>query len=420
MSRQARTVPASALPWMQEGRAIELRLLQACIAATFSDQREACQIVLAAGRPNWIHFLTLALEHHTGGIAAKALSTLPADIVPPPVMQALTLHARHTAELNRAALQEQQHIQRTIEQAGLRCAPLKSAWLCLRAYGDLSARPSRDLDFLLLRSEVRPALNALASCGYDVDTGLTPRQFDAELRNNCEFQLWRKDRAFTIEPHWDIAPRNLALAIDMAAIWRRVRPMALEGMTFPTLSPEDEFILLCLHGGKEEWVRLKWLMDLAAFVATVPELDWQIIADRAQEGRVMRFVLLGVGLLDRFLAIRTPLSDRAALDRAANELALDIAAKMQLAATLSRGVAEASDIYMLSPTRMRLRERRRDRMRFVWRSLVTPRRMHYQMIRLPASLHGGYFVVKIVHDFILLPVWLLTKSWRGKANAKPV
>jgi hypothetical protein len=34
----------------------------------------------------------------------------------------------------------------------------------------------------------------------------------------------------------------------------------------PTLGPDDLFAYLCVHGSSSAWFRLKWIVDLAAFV----------------------------------------------------------------------------------------------------------------------------------------------------------
>jgi hypothetical protein len=40
------------------------------------------------------------------------------------------------------------------------------------------------------------------------------------------------------------------------------------------------------------------------------------------------------------------------------------------------------------------------------------------MIRLPDALFGGYVVVKLVHDYLLLPLWWVAKGrWRRRTVA---
>ena len=56
-----------------------------------------------------------------------------------------------------------------------------------------------------------------------------------------------------------------------------------------------------------------------------------------------------------------------------------------------------------------------DRVRYVWRTITTPQAVHYRMIALPDALTFGYVAVKLVHDFLLLPLWLQERGGCGGA-----
>src|SRR5271165_1373440 len=326
---------ADPMPWDRSLASRELRLVAACVADTIAAraghrQPGSCEPVLAVGDPDWILFLILALEHNVGGLAAAALASLPADRVPQAVLATLAVHRRHTGERNRAALDEQRRLLEALDAAGIPGVPLKGAWLCLRAWHDLAVRPSRDIDFLVQAECVASMLPVLQRCGYDIATGLSARQLQATIRDDCEFMFPRQDRRFVIEPHWAYVPRNLALGIDMGEVWQRVRPVTVGAQTYRTLDPEDELILLCVHGGKEEWARLKWLADLAAFVTASPDLDWPVVAERARGARVRRSVLLGVLLLHQAFAIATPLLEQSMRDDSVRRLANEVPRRIAL------------------------------------------------------------------------------------------
>jgi hypothetical protein len=62
-------------------------------------------------------------------------------------------------------------------------------------------------------------------------------------------------------------------------------------------------------------------------------------------------------------------------------------------------------IYRLSSFRRRMRERAGDRWRYVFRTVTTPRDLHYSILKLPDPLFFLYTPVKLVHDYVLLPFW---------------
>ena len=388
---------------------LALHLLTACIVRVTTGNRRAVADLLIGTRPDWILFLTLTLEHNLAGVTAQALADGVAGTVPPPVLQQFELHARHAAQANRAALQRTAEIGTALHRAGIASMPLKGPWLALRAFGGLAARPSRDIDILVPTGCVAAALAVIDRLGYDADHRLTPAQFAAELRNNCEFIFFHRDDASAIEPHWAVTPRSLAVAVDMNSLWRRACPVKCDGCEFLTAQPEDEALLLCLHGGKEEWVRLKWRADLSAFTASHPGLDGPILRERADAQHALGYLLLGVRLLDILLGHATPLSGEAAATAAVVHHAQAIRARIHAAADSRRGCPQGHHIQQITRLRLDLHRRWADKARVVWRSLFTPRRQHYMILRLPGWLAWLYPLLKFSHDSIALPMWLLLR-----------
>ena len=60
----------------------------------------------------------------------------------------------------------------------------------------------------------------------------------------------------------------MALDVDYAALWRRAEHKIVEGRRVLTLAPEDTFLVLAIHGGKEMWWNIKWACDIAALIQT--------------------------------------------------------------------------------------------------------------------------------------------------------
>jgi hypothetical protein len=400
----------------------ELRLIAACIRQSILPRPDACLHVLAEGAPDWILFLTLALEHNVAGLVAAGLTCLPEGCVPPVVQAALAEHQRHCMDANRAALHELGRLVSAMDAEGIASAPLKGPWLSLRAYGHLWARPSRDLDLFIQPQSVTAALRVLDGCGYDTDARFPPRYMQAVIADDCELLCVARDGGFLVEPHWAYVPRNLALRLDLRGVWRRMQRQAADGNAFLTFCVEDELIMLCVHGGKEEWARLKWLADLGALIQATPSVDWQVLAERAGREGVGRLVNVGVLVLHRVLEIEVPLLGVARRDPAAVRITRDVLCGIQIAAA-RRGVRQPVPVHAFSSMRARLLERRVDRLRYWVRTTITPRQTHYYLVPLPVSLHSLYVVVKPCLDYALLPLWLvgrrlLVRRPRAAARAR--
>ena len=62
-------------------------------------------------------------------------------------------------------------------------------------------------------------------------------------------------------------------------------------------------------------------------------------------------------------------------------------------------------VFRLSRFRIRARERVRDKIAQVVRTIATPRIEHVQLIALPPSLHFLYVFIKLGADYCVRPVW---------------
>jgi len=59
--------------------------------------------------------------------------------------------------------------------------------------------------------------------------------------------------------------------------------------------------------------------------------------------------------------------------------------------------------------RLAMRERVADKLRYVWRTVTTPRVQHFRAVKLPDRWFAAYRAVKLAHDYLALPVWRLLK-----------
>jgi hypothetical protein len=122
-------------------------------------------------------------------------------------------------------------------------------------------------------------------------------------------------------------------------------------------------------------------------------------------------VLIGLILAREAIELPALVNDAIEADRTARALA------EQAAALLFAGDGAEESIYALSSFRRRMRERAGDRWRYVFRTVTTPRDMHYSIVKLPDPLFFLYTPVKLVHDYVLLPFWKSGKRLRTHRDA---
>jgi len=90
---------------------------------------------------------------------------------------------------------------------------------------------------------------------------------------------------------------------------------------------------------------------------------------------------------------------------------------MDAAARATRGVPAESGIYRVSGIRLGMRERISDRMRYILRSLGTPQERHFLTYKLPDGLFPAYYVLKPLHDGLVIPAWTGLKRARRRVTA---
>lgn len=121
------------------------------------------------------------------------------------------------------------------------------------------------------------------------------------------YQIYvRKDRSVTVDLQWVMTDGPFVFRLDRDRFWRRSTKVNLAGSAVPGFSPEDLLIILCVHGSKHAWERLKWVCDVAELLRAHPGLNWAYVLDAALELRCRRLVLMGLALAQTLFGVTLP------------------------------------------------------------------------------------------------------------------
>ena len=363
---------------------------------------------------DWIAVVRTALHHGVAGLLCRSIGALPRGIVPEEIAAAATVYLDRANTEGCALLGQLMEVLDVLATNDIAALSFKGPALGVLAHVSPTIRPSRDIDVLVHKRDMDRTIAALGHLGYRLGVNLPPKAMTAS--HECYGQdIVFADGRTPVEPHCAFTPSTLAVDLDLEGIWRRATPLILDGRTVPTLSLEDTVLVACVHGSKEQWWRLLWVADVAALIHRHPGLDWAALLQRAREAGAYRMLLLGVALARELLSCALPDHVATAID---GDDALSRWVKQIAHKVCASQTAGAQRLDRVSLYYWRLRERPRDRLRCVWRTLITPRDDHYKMIRLPDALFGGYVVVKLVHDYLLYPLWWVAKGrWRRHTAA---
>ena len=178
------------------------------------------------------------------------------------------------------------------EAASVSALVFKGPTLAQDAYGDLCLRECGDLDLLITSDEFPQVEEMLRAHGFK-------SWWDREQGNRQVFACEFERNGATLDVHWHLAPDWLNYRIDFQDLWTGGQPLLENGDRFRKLRAEDAISVLCIHGTKHWWERLRWICDVAELVNSGMITDWDRVEATAAETRSTRSVYLGLWLSPR-------------------------------------------------------------------------------------------------------------------------
>jgi hypothetical protein len=310
---------------------------------------------------DWETLLDRSWWHRIRPLTYRHLRAQAAGAVPDHVLLELARHAGELTIRNRRLSQALTDVASMFQGAGLRALVFKGPTLAEDAYGDLCLRECGDLDLLVSGCEFPKIEAMLRSQGFTSwwDRDQANRQVFA-----CEFQ---RDDA-TLDVHWKLAPDWLNYRVDFERLWTSGLPTSTSGDLFRKLLPEDAVSVLCIHGTKHWWERLRWIADVAELIDSGLIKDWDRVHRSATQSHALRSVQLGVWLAQELLSAKLPADVRQQLERTSRTRRLGNQVRAWLAESPRAG--ESRRLRERFLFRMGVCERMRDRV---------PQIVHYLM-----------------------------------------
>jgi hypothetical protein len=281
---------------------------------------------------------------------------------------------------------------RLFETHGIPIIPYKGPALAVMAYRDLTLRSFDDLDILVHKAHVMKAKEILISQGYKHTFPLRSVQEKAYLESPFEYShhFGRSDGLGFVDLHWTVEPEYLSFAPSTEQLWERLQPVDLEGFPIATLSPEDMFLFLCIHGTKHRWEKLIWLSDLAAFVQTRGEIDWQRMMDRVEDLGVKRMVSLSLLLAKDLLGLNLPQEVRHRITEDAGIRSL----MGQVYQNLFREIQAQNWPFESGLFYLRAMDRLKDKSLYCFNAFVKPSHLELKDLPLPAFFFPLYYLIR--------------------------
>jgi hypothetical protein len=371
----------------------EAELLIHCARARKNPETTARLGALLRGGMRWEYLLGMADEHGVMPLLSWHLGDAPLELVPATVSARLRERFQRNIRHNLFLTAKLFNLLNLLEAHQLPAIPYKGPVLAASCYGNLALREFVDLDLLVHKRDVPRAKELLSAAGYQPQFRLTRAQEAAFLRYNCEHAFVHEDDGSMVDLHWAITERFFSFPLEPECLWERLYRVSLGGSEVPTFSPEDSLLILCVHASKDAWERLKYVCDVAELVRTHQDMDWRRVVERA--GRLGSQRMLFIGLLLARDLLETPLPDEVSR-RAHADPAVEVLVR-RISERLFRRIDHSPRRFAEMPFRpihMKMRERLRDKVRYLVRFATTHTVGDWMALTLPKPFFFLYYVLR--------------------------
>jgi len=287
----------------------EFQFVAACAMWPPTDRRTEAIRTAAGDRLDWPRVLRVAMRHQVIGLVHEGLTQARPD-VPLEIVGEIGIQAATVVRENLDSARESLRLQRLFDDANLQVLFVKGAALAMLAFGNLGLRSGQDIDLLVNRETLPAATALILRAGYS-RFDPPPDISDAQLRLLMPL---RKDLGFVhqatglrIELHWRLFLNPHAMVETPIMAASRVVPLA-GAVGLRTLGEEDLFAYLCMHGAFHWWYRLKWLADINALLAAIPEASVERLFGAAEARGAGRAAAQAMLLCRRLFGTSLPAS----------------------------------------------------------------------------------------------------------------
>lgn len=283
-----------------------------------------------------------------------------------------------------------------IREQGIEVLFYKGLVLCDVLHGDLTTRPTRDIDILVRSGDFLRLRDFLLREGFTEDYAFPVRHARYYMGVNREsaYSMMLPDGVeLNVEVQWAPVLPLYGVPFDNASFFERAGSVQWGGSTVSMPCLEDQFLLLLAHHGVSElWHSLKHLTDLAFFIRRRGgELDWGRVSEGIRRWGMSGHAAAGFALCSDLLGTDMP-SERLPV---CEDVGLLRRMRRRLLATetASRSQILPSNMYL----QMRLTEGTPARTRLLMgylRKWVSPGLRDLQRLDLPRALFPLYYVLK--------------------------
>ena len=293
---------------------------------------------------DWTALIAYAEDHGVLGLTSVLLQNHDENIIPAENRESLRVWRRNHTLFTMNLTAEMFRLFDAFAAAGVEALVIKGPVLSARCYGDPGLRQYGDLDLIVRDKDIRHSSELMIGLGYEPSVPLTAIQAN---KIPGEYNFRQTSNKLLVEFHTERTFRYHPRPLPVELLFKRQVRVDIDSHDVPALSPEDELILICIHGAKHFWEQLSYIADVAAFVSR-QQLDWDRVIAAAEEVGGERMLYVGLRLAADVLGAPLPdgISERVRSDQMAGRLSAQIVRWLPAAGTAPPGIFERASFRM--------------------------------------------------------------------------
>jgi hypothetical protein len=260
---------------------------------------------------DWPAVFAFAERSQVEAVALTNLAEIAADLLTPDIVAEARNRVIAARAQTLALTLVTGRIVKSLDRASITALVLKGPTIGVMGYGDPSLRRFNDIDLLVKRPDIPAAIECLIGEGFKRDY---PASMDERLLA-AEHAIELTNAGTKVELHTALVSRYLSVKFDRLGIWESAAKLECAGTQILTLPPDIQFLFLCVHGAKHEWMQLRWICDIAQLATRLSESDAARLLVGAQRLHATRLVEIALQLVH---AVFGSLDLEASLSRIAN------------------------------------------------------------------------------------------------------
>jgi Uncharacterised nucleotidyltransferase len=282
---------------------IEEQLLLCC-ARTHVDKAITYHIQsLIQQKINWPELIEMASCHHVIPLLCRNLQQIDGYSLPIDIRHQLRELNHSNAAFAMSLTSKMLQLLAEFAAVNIPVIPYKGAVLAAAIYGDMCLRQFHDIDLLVAPQDITKSGALLATQGYELDK--IDRQYQWEQHFIC------LDTGVNIDLHQGLAHPFYPFRLSFEHCMQHRQSVELLNNEVQSFNIADLLLVLSVQIAKDAYGQtciLAKVCDIAELVNRYPDMDWNLVIDRANAIGCQRLLLIGLLSAHKLLGTALPAS----------------------------------------------------------------------------------------------------------------